>query len=443
MNIGFMSCFDDEEIGDCLKFGFASDQSMLEFDLVLWDMWCLHYDYRANRAYRNKGRGYRAESKDFEGDEGKRFLKDRQRRLREIEWLLQSGRSLVVLCPAPNSFRIKSDYLSTGDEIDIYSFLPEGIAEQIRAEVVAAWGQKMSFRGASEFSDFWRELEGYAYYNAYFKSPIGKPILYVRGTEYPVATWLRYGNGNVFLIPVTEYDDDGMYPVFVDAAKKLVSAAKNLSGNIQSPSWSEKYMFPAEATLTNQLQGQRSDLSEILDSISETEREIKLVRKHKVLLYGTGQVLEDEVALILNKIGFNAENEESNRHDITLCHLNEVGVVEVKGVKKSGAEKHAAQLEKWVSEYYAEHGVQPKGFLIVNAFCDIAPSDRTESPFPHQMIAYSKSRNHCLITTTQLLAIFLDVEANPSSCDSIIKTLFETVGVYEGHKNLEDYLVVT
>ncbi len=54
--------------------------------------------------------------------------------------------------------------------------------------------------------------------------------------------------------------------------------------------------------------------------------------------------------------------------------------------------------------------MHPKGVLIVNAYREISPSERTEAPFPHQMLSYSHVRKHCLITTTQLLSIFLEIQ---------------------------------
>ena len=59
------------------------------------------------------------------------------------------------------------------------------------------------------------------------------------------------------------------------------------------------------------------------------------------------------------------------RSDI-IAKYGEVAIVaEIKGVTKSAAEKHAAQLEKWVAQYIEENEVSPKGMLIVNGFLSI------------------------------------------------------------------------
>jgi len=56
---------------------------------------------------------------------------------------------------------------------------------------------------------------------------------------------------------------------------------------------------------------------------------------------------------------------------LILDYKGKIAVVEVKGLGKSAAENNAAQLEKWVSEYYLTKGIKPKGILIVNAYKDV------------------------------------------------------------------------
>ena len=79
---------------------------------------------------------------------------------------------------------------------------------------------------------------------------------------------------------------------------------------------------------------------------------------------------------------------EKGRSD-KIAKYGEVAIVaEIKGVTKSAAEKHAAQLEKWVAQYFEENEVSPKGMLIVNGFCDMPLNERLEDVFPQQMLKY-------------------------------------------------------
>lgn len=89
---------------------------------------------------------------------------------------------------------------------------------------------------------------------------------------------------------------------------------------------------------------------------------------------------------------------------------------------------HAAQLMKWVTTYHSEYGVEPKGILIINAFRDKPLKDRIEKVFPVQMLGYSERMQLCLLTTTQLLAMYLDFLDHQTDFATIKSKLFETIG---------------
>ena len=131
---------------------------------------------------------------------------------------------------------------------------------------------------------------------------------------------------------------------------------------------------------------------------------------------------------------------EKGRSDIIAKYKDIDIVAEIKGVSKSAAEKHAAQLEKWVSQFIEENGKEPKALLIVNGFCEIPVQERHESVFPNQMLSYSTVRNHILISTTQLLCLYIDIKLNNSCLEEKIEELLSTVGVYKKYENINEFL---
>lgn len=118
------------------------------------------------------------------------------------------------------------------------------------------------------------------------------------------------------------------------------------------------------------------------------------------------------------------------------------GVVEIKGVNGSAAEKHAAQLEKWVSSYYEENAIKPKGILIVNAYKEKALKDRPTDTFPHQMLNYSQQREHCLLSSIQLLGLYYEFKSNPDKKEELIDKLLSHVGVFPDFKDWKLFLSV-
>ena len=110
-----------------------------------------------------------------------------------------------------------------------------------------------------------------------------------------------------------------------------------------------------------------------------------------------------------------------------------------KGVGGSAAEKHANQLEKWASEYYDQHELRPKGILVVNAFRTRGLTRRPEA-FPSQMLPYAEARGHLLVTTLQVLGVRLAVDAGDVDADSVMQSLFETVGPWPRFRDHAKFL---
>ena len=151
--------------------------------------------------------------------------------------------------------------------------------------------------------------------------------------------------------------------------------------------------------------------------------------------------MEEIVKLVLSELSFDLIEAERGRSDVIAKWLEFDIVAEIKGVSKSAAEKHAAQLEKWVAQFIEENGHSPKPLLIVNGFCDIPVLSRTEDVFPHQMLKYCEARGHVLITTTQLLCLYIETKNTPSLLKERLEELLSTVGIYQRYQNIKDFLI--
>ena len=169
---------------------------------------------------------------------------------------------------------------------------------------------------------------------------------------------------------------------------------------------------------------------------------IEEIQKYKLLLTASGGQLEEITKQVLSQLGFKILDAERGRSDI-IAQYDDVSVVaEIKGVSKSAAEKHAAQLEKWVAQYIEDNEISPKALLIVNGFCDTPLRERTEDVFPHQMLKYCEARGHALITTTQLLCLYVETQQNPDCKTERIRELLSCVGKYPRYQNFSDFLIV-
>lgn len=436
---------------------FNSDYSLLDYDVIIFDASDIFLEYRAVPG-RWTYKGYR----NLDSDASVHILQDLQRRKNEMTELVNIGRTVIIFCPIPDKCYIDSgqrEYSGTGrsrqttrivNELDINSFFPEAV----QSGTTEAYGKKIVFDGDDIFRSFWKKIKNMVCYKAYFNSPAGKPFIFVKDTDKPVGTWFQFEKGNIVFIPhLADRDDKDYFPkvadynnaasAFISAIIDLVNDLKSLTGEYTLPEWTYAYLIPSERDLSDKIRKQELRLRKILDSIDTQKKQREDIRKYKLLLCGKGTALKKQVISVLNEIGLKAKEGPKGRDDIIIQYGEKIGIGEVKGKSKSAAEKDAAQLEKWVSEHYSNNGIKAKGFLIVNAFCETPLNERKETAFPSQMLPYCSNREHCLLTTVQLLNILLETKRNPRKRDDILTQLFETIGIYKGYDNYGDYLEIS
>lgn len=78
--------------------------------------------------------------------------------------------------------------------------------------------------------------------------------------------------------------------------------------------------------------------------------------------------------------------------------------------------------------------------MIVNVVCDAPIGERTEDVFPHQMLKYCEAHGHALITTKQLLYLYIDTRQNPECKDDRGNEMLSCVGKYDSYQDVQEYL---
>lgn len=317
---------------------------------------------------------------------------------------------------------------------------------------ISAEGTCIECRSEEHFKRYWRKAEKiHPQYSAYLSSEIGKPFLFIKGTRRVVGTWIPQEKGFYLMlssiVQLNQFKTKKAYreacSIFIDALLDLISGLKKTSGDYLLPEWSKKYLLPDEQNIRNTISKKENELNQVLIEISQKKEGLANIERYKLLLFGQGTALEKQVAQVLEEIGFNVIRGENNRKDLQIEYSGKVAVVEVKGVEKSGKEAHSRQLETWVSEYFAENeGVEScKGIMFLNAYCKDPLEERdSKTIFPKSMVDYSSRNQHCLMTTTQLLGIYLTLKKDSSHRDRYIDEIFKTIGVYPNFSDYREYI---
>lgn len=439
---------------------YCDKTSSLDFDVVIWDpQWAVSH-YPAYSEYRGKP----APSESVSAQ----LISDFRRRRREFKELLDLGRTLVVFTSPPSVIFVDTgerEHSGTGrnrattrlvKDYDFWRTLP------LPAPTAEARGQNLEFVGDERFAPYWREYKDDLYYSAYLEEAVGTPLVRIRGTQRVVSAAVQTkGGGLVLLLPQIDIGDDEddedtggsgaeteasangqRWRKYLDALTGTIGRFRAETGDFALPAWASNYVTDSEMAARDAVVTAQLELRRVENTLVQRERALAELERDKVLMTGTGPALELAVKSVMETIGFRVEEPPPGRDDWIMHDGNRVAVVEVKGVTGSAAEKHAAQLEKWVSTYHEMHDAHPKGVLVVNAFRDLPLAERIEKAFPDQMLPYCASREHCLMTGVQLLGILHAVqEGGPDIATEIRNAIFETVGVFDGYADWQEFLV--
>lgn len=431
---------------------FSSSISLLDYDAVVISTHYIvndyDYDHWSSGIYQNKR--YLSENASIQ------IKEDFNRIEEQLIELLKQGKNIFILLGKNENCFIhtgKKEYSGTGkntrttnyvSEFDAYSFLPIGI------DATHIYGNEMKTCCQHPYLEFFKQTEGLYHYEAYISSPTLTllPLVTIHNSNKIISSVCEYGNGKIIFLPFPKYEEDYVNEVswkkhgkiYLKALFELNEFLGAHNDDFTLPEWANTFSILDEKEKLNTLESNLLKLKKLQDNINKQKEALHNIQKYKTILTSTGEQLETIVKTILSEIGFTLSKPERGRSDIVAKYQGIDVVAEIKGVSKSAAEKHAAQLEKWVSLFIEENDRKPKPILIVNGFYDKPIHEREEAVFPDQMIQYSTVRNHALISTTQLLCLYIDVKTNPDVLEERIMELLSTVGIYQHYDNITEYL---
>lgn len=370
---------------------YFSSETLLEYDLLFLDL-----IYVGNMAI----------------DETIRSIEIGKQKVRDY----YDFRKTPIIIVMPTEFRVKINNKTHQPEdfiYDSYTFTDESV---VQVDIISQ----------TKFTEFFKKYSNIFFYRSYlYRYPLGtQPLIKTRHSNRIVSCY----NENFIFLPKFNLPTELEEEFFKDLYNVIASLKKTSTDTFTPPEWLNGYYLPYEKPLATQIEEIKASIARQQQELGSKNEALKAVRAKKSLLVGSGDALEADIAEIFRELGFELLAVEPGRDDLIVKYDNRVAVVEIKGVSGSAAEKHAAQLEKWVMNYMEENA-QPKGILIVNAFKDRELTAREET-FPNQMLAFSTRREHCLLSTIQLLGIYYEIKSSPARKEELINSLFETVGIY-------------
>ncbi len=420
------------EIGHSLKpqytrkINFLSNNYFLDADMLVIDLDAVFMEFYGLFEHSRMG-GKVIAKNDFIS-----FIEQVQKRKLELHQYFKAGGNLLLFQSdrSLKKFKVADGEALSDSAFDFLSIF--GLNEK-KFQTKEVIGHNIINHPAYDF--FFREF--YATYEVVYMTYEGKAVAQVAKTGEPVALNIPVENGNIVILPKIELhykdedDDEYRFQRLFAALERLNSELKEQKASVSAislPDWVRGYHIGNEKKDILALHDLISEADELRQRIEKQQAKMEQYNQLKILLFGSGRNLEEMVERIFKSFGYEILESVANRDDVIIKYREQIGVIEVKGVNGSSGEKQAAQLEKWVAEYTIDHDIVPKGILIVNAFRDKSLDERKEKTFPQQMLKYSKGREQCLLSTTQLLDIYLSFTEGKLTSDQVHEMLFSTIG---------------
>jgi len=418
-----------------------SKRSLLDFDIVLIR------STEINKCYQKDY--YIHESKPLlNAEQSINIYNDFSFISKQLLDLLNQGKNIYVIVDKnPGCYKMKASSVSYNNYntewVSPYSFLP----------LANGWLRTEEIQGDqfelvdSAYKSFYEKFKNELRYKATLDFREIHPILNISGTNRVVGGSVAIKSGKIVFLPSFKflefYDDekDAKINALLDWIVQFDDLTRKKENSLEEfPEWIDNYNIFTESKDRLCLQKLENDKVELQKRIDTQNERLALLKKYKGLFTSTGEQLENTVKEVFEKLGFQMLPTIKGRADIIAKYKDTDVVVEIKGLTKSASEENTMQLEKWVIEFREAEKRIPKSIRLVNAFLKLPLEERKEKVFPSQMQKLSKGRGQCLITTTQLLCLFIEISNNPKCKEARIAELLSTEGVYTRYSNYSRFI---
>lgn len=328
-----------------------------------------------------------------------------RRRADETRRLLESGGTVVVMA-RPNA--VQAGLLGF-EGCDRYSWLPapgglswglpfirpaEGKTVRVTAEDHPAASLLRSFRSEvasrASFDDHQPELRREARFLA------------VGGSGVPIAAEFQILGGRVVFVPAFQDAVGHNRPELARAIVELCARLDAHGAAIAPPFWAQSIPIPGLEQVEAEVdEAEAAALQATSQAAAVRERSDALAR-HRRLLYEDGPVFAGAVADSLRLLGFAVEGGAGE--PVTASSEGTKAFVEVESSREQILEWPYVRLQRRLEEHLLKQSEQLNGIVVVNAYRDQAPDQRTE-PFTEALRVACENYRYTLITAETLLSL--------------------------------------
>lgn len=172
-------------------------------------------------------------------------------------------------------------------------------------------------------------------------------------------------------------------------------------------------------------------------SRQEIAEQIELIKQLvSSLTGGTDSKLVDACSRVLASLGWQCSLSEQDNHELQLKSGDQCSLARIIWTTDIADRSHLGQLFISQTRYWCEKGLEPKGILIVSCQANSDDSGKDYAGTGNQdnnseLATYAISKNVCLMSTGQILAIYRDVTLKGTDAESLREKIVSTNGWLE------------
>jgi hypothetical protein len=245
-----------------------------------------------------------------------------------------------------------------GNQLDIFDIVPTP-----KFTVTRKTGNKFNITQNTPLSALLNNYKSHIKYQSYFDSEIGLSLMEIPLPKKNIAIF----DADFIFLPKLADSISSVEHNFLNDLYNSAIEIKNLLKSQTLPKWCNQFKLPSEKELSERVIKIENKINSLNLELKNLQEKLESFENIKRIFTETGFPLESIVKNILVELGMKILPTEQNRTDIIIEYQEKVGVIEIKGVTKSAAEKNAVQLDKWASIFYLKNNHHPKPILIVNS----------------------------------------------------------------------------
>lgn len=204
------------------------------------------------------------------------------------------------------------------------------------------------------------------------------------------------------------------------------------------PQWVRDYKLPELETVQNRIDILQTEIAERQRELQELAVSVNSAQsiKNRLLAARDGE-LHEAVKAVLDTLQWQtAPNGGSANEIVVSSDGRATAIIRVVCTESQPKPNELASLVSSLSTFWCDHGVEPKGILLVSFITSDSVSDRPN--LSEDYASYAAKKHVCVMSTTQLLSIYREASLRHADVESIKSAILDTSGHLAGYNSDDD-----